>query len=219
MTAHFLNLLDDLRRSSLRMASQVEDMVQEACEAVFAADAPLARRVIERDGEVDAAEVAVETEVIRLLALYQPVGIDLRTLCTVLKVNSDLERVADCAVNVAERARHGELQALAQQSAELKQMCPVVRQVLRGALRAYATGDPAGASDLPAQEQAIDALYRQIVRSVVQHSDSVRGELAAYLDLLSVAKNLERISDHAINIAEDVIYAATGRIVRHGRAP
>ncbi len=217
MTAHFVNLLDDLRRNSLRMASQVEDMVQEACEAVFAADAPLAQRVIERDGEVDAAEIAVETEVIRLLALYQPVGIDLRTLCTVLKVNNDLERVADCAVNIAERARHGELQILAQQSPELKQMCPVVRQVLRGACQAYAASDPAGAHGLKAQEQAIDALYRQIVRSVVQHSESVGSELAGYLDLLSVAKNLERISDHAINIAEDVIYAATGRIVRHGR--
>ncbi len=216
MTAHFVNLLDDLRRSSLRMASQVEDMVQEACEAVFAADVPLARRVIARDAEVDRAEVAVEAEVIRLLALYQPVGIDLRTLCTTLKVNNDLERVADCAVNVAERAQHGALQALAQASPELRQICPVVRQVLRGAVHAYAGGDADAAGSLRAQEQAIDALYRQVVRTVVAQSGIPPGDLAGYLDLLSVAKNLERISDHAINIAEDVIYLATGRIVRHG---
>ena len=103
MTAHFVNLLDQLRRRSLRMASQVEDIVQEACESVFQSDETLARRVLGRDEEVDREEVAVETEVVRLMALYQPVGIDLRLLCTVLKVNNDLERIADCAVNIADQ--------------------------------------------------------------------------------------------------------------------
>ena len=141
MSAHFVNLLDELRRRSLRMASQAEDMVHEACEAVFLVDKVLARRVIERDAEVDAAEVEVEAEVIRLLALYQPVGVDLRMLCAILKVNNDLERVADCAVNIAERASHGQLQGLAQRSAELKQLCPVVRKTLRDAVQSYANTD------------------------------------------------------------------------------
>jgi phosphate transport system protein len=215
MSTHFINLLDELRRRSLRMASQVEDMVAEATDAAFLADEPLARRVIARDEEVDAAEVDVEAEVIRLLALYQPVGIDLRTLCTILKVNNDLERVADCAVNLAERAKHGVLQPLAQRSSELKQMCAVVRQALRQAVQAYSAGDLDLARRVREQDSGIDALYAQIVRHVVAVVDASPEDVAGYLDLLSVAKNLERIADHATNIAEDVIFLATGQIVRH----
>ncbi len=216
MTAHFVNLLDDLRRRSLRMASDVEDMVYEACEAVFSANQPLALRVIARDEEVDAAEVEVEAEVIRLLALYQPVGVDLRMLCTILKVNNDLERVADCAVNLAERAKHGELQILAQSSPDVRQLCPVVRKQLRGAVQAYAEGDAEAARNVREQDAGIDALYGQIVRMVAA-TVIPPDELPGYLDLLSVAKNLERIADHATNIAEDVIFLSTGKIVRHHR--
>jgi phosphate transport system protein len=218
MSAHFVNLLNELRRRSLRMASQVEDIVSEACDAVFSADELLALRVISRDEEVDAEEVEVEAEVIRLLALYQPVGVDLRMLCTILKVNNDLERVADCAVNLAERARHGELQVLAQESAELKRLCPIVRRALRAAVQAYASGDEQTARRVREQDQGVDALYAQIVRTVVGQADGARTDIAGYLDLLSVAKNLERIADHATNIAEDVIFLQTGKIVRHGEA-
>ena len=167
MTAHFVSLLDQLRRRSLRMASQVEDIVQEACESVFQPDETLARRVLARDAEVDSEEVVVETEVVRLMALYQPVGIDLRLLCTVLKVNNDLERIADCAVNIAERARHMVVQPLAEQSAELKQMGPVVQQMLRHAIEAYSSEDADAARGVLAEDERIDALYGQIVRSVV----------------------------------------------------
>ncbi len=215
MTAHFVSLLEELRRRSLRMASQVEDMVQEACESIFELNEALALRVIRRDHEVDEAEVEVEAEVIRLLALYQPVGVDLRLLCTILKVNNNLERVADCAVNVAERARHAELQPVARQSADLKQLCPVVRQALRDAVQAYAQDDTDLARSVAKQDAAIDALYGQIVRDVVANPDRSAARMAAHLDLLSVAKNLERIADHATNIAEDVIYLSTGQIVRH----
>ena len=90
MTARFVQLLDDLQRRSLRMASLVEDIVQEACEAALDADDKLARRVIGRDNEVDTEEVEIEAETVRLMALYQPVGSDLRLLCTILKVNNDL---------------------------------------------------------------------------------------------------------------------------------
>ncbi len=215
MTAHFVSLLEDLRRRSLRMAAEVEDMVHEACEAVFEANEPLAVRVVRRDAEVDAAEVEVEAEVIRLMALHQPVGIDLRLLCTILKVNNDLERVADCAVNIAERAKHGELQVVARGSADLKQLCPVTRQALRSAVQAYAQDDADAARRVIESDSAIDALYGQIVRDVVGNAPRSAQHLAAYLDLLSVAKNLERIADHATNICEDVVFLSTGKIVRH----
>ncbi len=218
MTAHFVNLLDELRRRSLRMASQVEDMVQESCEAIFETDEQLARRVVARDAEVDAEEVEVETEVIRLMALYQPVGVDLRLLCTVLKVNSDLERIADCAVNIAERAKHLELQPLANGNPDLKKLVPVVRRALRTAVSSYSHEDADMARTVLRDEAAIDAIYAQIVRNMVNEAAATRESMAGHLDLLSVAKNLERIADHATNIAEDVVFITTGSIIRHNQA-
>jgi phosphate transport system protein len=215
MTAHFVNLLDDLRRRSLRMAAQVEDMLEESAEVVFHTDEALAQRIVARDEEIDAEEVGVETEVIRLLALYQPVGRDLRLLATILKVNSDLERVADCAVNIAERARHLEVQELATRDGDLKQLFALTRRVLRAAIQAYSTEDAAAARQVMREDNAIDALYGQIVRQAVATTSAVVPQLAAMLDLLSVAKNLERVADHATNIAEDVVFLTTGAIVRH----
>jgi phosphate transport system protein len=216
MTAHFVNLLDDLRRRSLRMAGLVEDIVQEACEAVFSADEELARRVIRRDEEVDQEEVRVETEVIRLLALYQPVGSDLRLLCTVLKVNNDLERIADCAVNVAERSKHLEVQTLAARCDHLRRLIPEVQAQLRRAVQCYGSQDADLARRAVFNDDAVDAVHGEIIRWGVAQLGKSPDAPAGYLDVLSVAKNLERIADHATNIAEDVIYLSTGRIVRHG---
>jgi phosphate transport system protein len=215
MTAHFVNLLDDLRRRSLRMAAMVEDMVEEACESIFQPDEHLARRVLSRDREVDAEEVEVEKEVIRLMALYQPVGSDLRLLCTVLKVNNDLERVADCAVNIAERAGNLELQPLARANTELTQIGPLVRRMLRSAIQAYNLEDAEAAARVVHEDTAVDALYYAIARQVVASASAAPESVQALLDLLAVAKSLERIADHATNIAEDVVFLATGAIVRH----
>ncbi len=215
MTAHFVDLLDDIRRRSLRMASLVEDMLQETCEALLEADPTLARRVVERDGDVDTEEVAVEAEVIRLLALYQPVGFDLRLLCTVLKVNNDLERVADCAVNIAERTRHLDARALSGEYKDLEQMGPIVKNMLRNAVKAFGAASVGDAQKVFLEEDAVDALYGQIIRRVVADAPGSPDMVASFLDVLSVAKNFERIADHTTNIAEDVVYLCTGKIVRH----
>lgn len=215
MTAHFVDLLDDLRRRSLRMASLVEDMLQEACEALLDANPNLAKRVMDRDRDVDTEEVAVEAEVIRLLALYQPVGFDLRMLCTVLKVNNDLERIADCAVNVAERTRHLDARTLVGEYKDLEQIVPIVRNMLRNAVKAYGGASVDDAQKVFLEEDAVDALYGQIIRRVVADASSAPQRVAAYLDALSVAKNLERLADHATNVAEDVVFLCTGKIVRH----
>jgi len=215
MTTHFVNLLDELRRRSLRMASLVEDMVQEACDALFSADMALANRVVARDRDVDSEEVQVEAEVIRLLALYQPVGSDLRLLCTILKVNNDLERVADCAVNIAERARHLPLNFDTPRLNELRNLAARARQILRDAVQAYSAEDDAAAGKILAADDAVDALYAQFIRELIADSPPAPDGMASHLDILSVAKNLERIADHATNVAEDVIYLSTGRIVRH----
>jgi len=215
MTAHFVDLLNDLRRRSLRMAALVEDILQEACDAVLHSDEALATRVVDRDQDVDTEEVAVEAEVIRLLALYQPVGSDLRILCTVLKVNNDLERIADCAVNIAERARHLDARKLGSLYKDLEQMGPIVLRVLRNAVRAYGASSVDDAQKVFVDEEATDALYGQIIRKIVIEAARSPDHMAAFLDAISVAKNLERVADHATNIAEDVVYVCTGEIVRH----
>jgi len=216
MTAQFVRLLEELQRRSLRMASLVEDIVQEVCEAAFDADAKLARRAINRDNEVDAEEVKIEAETVRLMALYQPVGADLRLLCTILKVNNDLERVADCAVNIAERAEHLNRASMNEHAPPLRQMATLCRRTLRCAVQAYGNPDEESGLRVLSQDDAVDALYGQIIRNLVAGASAKPDNMAAYLDILSIAKNLERIADHAINIAEDVVFLATGEIVRHG---
>ena len=215
MTAHFVDLLDGLRHRSLRMAQLVEEVVREACEAVFQADVEKAKRVVQRDNDVDVEEVEVESEVIRLLALYQPVGSDLRLLCTVLKVNNDLERIADCAVNVAERARHVDARTLAGPYEDLRQMGPIVMHMLHNAVKAYGSQVVDDAQRVLLEEDAVDALYGQSIRRLVAEASASPAKIASFLDVLSVAKNLERIADHATNIAEDVVFVCTGEIVRH----
>jgi phosphate transport system protein len=215
MTAHFVQLLDDLQRRSLRMASLVEDVVQEACEAAIDADERLARRVITRDAEVDAEEVEIEAETVRIMALYQPVGSDLRLLCTILKVNNDLERVADCAVNIAERAEHLDREAMDDLLRMIRETASLVQRMLRRAVQGYRDQEAESGRRVLADDDAVDALYGQIIRRVVAEASQRPDSVATYLDVLSIAKNLERIADHATNISEDVVFLCTGEIVRH----
>jgi len=197
------------------MASAVEDMLQEACEAVTRVDQTLARRIIRRDEDIDREEVEVETEALRLMTLFQPMGSDMRQLCTILKVNNDLERIADCAVNMAERACHLGAEAMGQAHEDLKQIDPVVRRMLHDAIQAYATADQQIAQMVRSEDDLIDAFYEQLIKKIVEGAARSPDAMATQLDILSIAKNLERIADHATNIAEDVIYLATGQIVRH----
>jgi len=215
MTVHFVHLLDELQRRSLRMASAVEDMVQEACDAVARVDHDLARRIIARDTDIDAEEVAVEGEALRLMTLFQPMGADMRQLCAILKINNDLERVADCAVNMAERARHLEPDVLAEARDELTAIFPAMRRMLHEAVRAYAGNDEPLADRVRAEDEVIDTFYGDFIRNIAALAHQAPERMNALLDYLSIAKNLERIADHASNIAEDVIFLSTGRIVRH----
>lgn len=215
MTAHFVDLLDALRRRTLRMASLVEDILAEACDAVFDVDRGLAVRVQERDEDVDNEEVEVEREVIRLLALYQPVGSDLRLLCTVLKFNNDLERIADCAVNLAERSEHVQDREIIQGNDDVRQMGEITRRMLHNVIRAFVAQSQENARSVFTDEEAVDALYGEVIRRTVTEASSDPQRLPSYLDLLSVAKNLERIADHVTNIAEDIVFLCTGEIVRH----
>ena len=215
MSRHFQDLVSDLRSRLARMTASIQSLVEEAVESVFQADAKLAEEAIRSDARVDDEEVEVEKMAIDLLALHQPAAGDLRLITTVIKVNSDFERIADCAVNVAQRvlplARVGNYRP----PADLKLMASTVLTTLRDTIKAFNLNDVELARQVLRSDDVVDALYHQIVQDML--SDMERNGTSASTDLsnIMIAKNLERIADHCTNIAEDVIYIHSGRIIRH----
>jgi phosphate transport system protein len=238
MSRHLQDLLDELKARVARMGAMVQQVVEQAVEAVFTADARLAQRTIDADNKIDDEEVRVEKAAIDLLALYQPAAGDLRLVTTVIKVNSELERIADCAVNAAQRvlplsngsgggaASGGASGAKSgngggthryEAPADLKLMCNSVVSTLRDTIKAFNQGDADLARHVLRGDDVVDALYHQIVQDMLAQVEADGHKAAAILAYIMIAKNLERIADHCTNIAEDVIYVHTGRIIRHLR--
>ena len=214
MSRHLQDLVADLKSRVARMSASVQQSVEQVVEAIFNADAAMAQRVIDLDRKIDDEEVKVEKTAIDLLALHQPAARDLRLVTSIIKVNSDLERVADCAVNAAQRviplARQGY-----QPPAELKLMCNTVIATLRDTTKAFNLADAELARQVLRSDDVVDALYHQIVQDMLVGMERGGPDANTRLSNIMIAKNLERIADHCTNIAEDVIFVRLGRIVRH----
>jgi phosphate transport system protein len=212
---HFFDLLEQLKTRVARMTALVQQSVEGSIEAVLKSDAELARRVIAMDEKIDAEEVGIEQDAIALLALYQPAAGDLRLLTTIIKVNSDFERIADCAVNIAQRVLLLAHQKDFHPEADLRLMANSVIATLRDTIKAFNLSEANLARRVISSDDVIDALYGQIVQEMLAQIEADSHKAGEDLAAIMVAKNLERIADHCINIAEDVIYIHTGRIVRH----
>ena len=224
MSATLHNQLDALKQRFARMAARVMQSAERSVEAVFEGDAPLVEKVRKADLQIDAEEVAVERAAIDLLALHQPQAVDLRTITTIIKANSDFERIGDCAVNVANAARPlieardaGDDPHL---PGELRDLSEAVLAQLAATIRAFNITDAAAAQDVLRGEERVDAIYASVLQTIHGRLpiDARRSGSQVGLDIaeMMIAKNLERMGDHCTNIAEDVIYIATGRIIRHG---
>ena len=217
MSIHLQKALEGLRRKLSELASKVETSVQIAIEAVQQRDKELGHRVVAMDDTIDQMEIEVEEECLKILALHQPVAIDLRFIVAVLKLNNDLERIGDLSVNIAERAiyelsKHPEE---TQTPLDFKHMGERVLAMVRNSLEALWEKNIDLAWQVCAADQEIDDLHKQMYSFV---KEMIRKEPQSFdllLPLLSVSRQLERIADHATNIAEDVIYMTTGAIVRH----
>ncbi|MCX8037249.1 MAG: phosphate signaling complex protein PhoU [Candidatus Sumerlaeia bacterium] len=216
MSRHLEREIEKLKKKILALSAVVEESVRLSIRAIAERDTPLAARVVKTDAEIDETEVDVEEECLKILALHQPVAVDLRFLVAVLKINNDLERIGDMAVNIAERAVFLNAQQKIAFPFNLHEMADKAQTMLRRSLDALVNHDAAVAKDVCAADDEVDALYvamyelvRDGVREQPEHIDSL-------LNMLSVARALERIADHATNIAEDVIYMIEGEIVRHG---
>lgn len=192
--------------------------VQMAVDGLMTRHPTAAQNVYEHEQRVDDEEVEIERQAINLLALHQPAASDLRTIFAIVKINGDLERIADCAVNIAQQVG-----PLAQSDVEvpmdLRHMGESVLRQLGDTLDALSNRDIELAERVARNDNMIDALYNELLRdlqaAMIADSKTVPGNLA----LLLMAKNLERIGDHCTNIAEDVVYRMRGRIVRHSHDP
>ena len=218
MSKHFERDLENLQHRLLALSGMVEDLVVKANQALTGRHAQLAAQVVEADTEIDEQEVMIEDECLKMLALHQPVALDLRRIATVMKVNNDLERIADLAVNVAQRSES--LQACPEFVVphKLEAMGHIATGMVRRALDALVAMDSAAAREVCAEDDKVDTLNREIIDELLHVMQAQSWAVPAALDCFSATRHLERIADHATNIAEDVVYLVEGEIARHGRA-
>ena len=212
---HLDQLLEDLKSRVARMGAMVYQIVETSVESLLRADARLAQEAIRQDDRIDAEEVAVETSCINLLALHQPAAADLRLVTTIIKVNSDMERIADCAVNVAQRVLPLTREPNYEPPTDLRLMSSSVLSTLRDTIQAFNLLDDAMAKQVLKSDDVVDALYHQIVQDMLNMMEADGHQANTDVSNIMIAKNLERIADHCTNIAEDVIYIHTGQIIRH----
>jgi phosphate transport system protein len=215
MKRHLDREIDKLKKHILTLSAMAEERVQQAVEAVNARKAALAAQVVERDNEVDMMEVDIEEECLKILALYQPVAGDLRFVVAVLKINNDLERIADLAVNIAERADFLARHAPVDIPLDFEIMSEKSQAMLRKSLDALMTMNAALARQVGADDDEVDELNRQMYLKIQEAMRRHPDQIDCLIHLLSVSRHLERIADYATNIAEDVVYMIDGDIIRH----
>lgn len=215
MKVHLQREIESLKKRILALCAEVETDLLAAIRALEGRDAGLARDVMAGEARTNTLEVDVEEECLKLLALYQPVASDLRYIIAVLKINQDLERIGDLAVHIAERCLALCENPVPPAAFRLGHMAEKTRTMLKRALDAFVELDAAQARAVCAADAEVDNLNQEIylqVRHAVMKEPALFEPL---LQVLAIGRHLERIADHATNIAEDVIYLAEGRIVRH----
>lgn len=217
MSKHLQRDMDLVHRQMLSLSATVEEMIDKATQALTQQSENLSKEVIAMDRDVDEREVLIEDECLKILALHQPVASDLRRIATVLKANNDLERIGDLAVNIARRAM-----ALLEYPAfpmpeRLPRMVGMAVGMVRGALDAFVNLDSVEAGRICVRDDEVDELNREIIVELQLLMESDPAVVKPGLHCFSATRQIERIADHATNIAEDVIYLVEGDIVRHRR--
>ena len=216
MAVHLQRDLDFLKRLILAMGAQVEEALTTAIVALVDRRPELADRVIKGDTEIDRAEVHVEEECLKVLALHQPVATDLRYVVTVMKVNNDLERMGDLASNVAERAAYLSAEPPLGVSVQFPEMSEAVRRMVRDALDALLQMDVRAARSVLERDDEVDVMHAEAFTTLAEVMKRDPATIDRAVHSISASRNLERIADLATNVAEDVIFLVEGKIVRHG---
>jgi len=215
MSKHWERDLDNLQRRLMILAASVEEAIFKGIRALQERNMALAEEVIAGDSVIDQEENHVENECLKMLALHQPVAIDLRRIIAALKINTDLERMADLAVNIAERARSlADLPRIAVPD-KLQRMTDLATSMVRQSLDAFVMLNAEQARRVIRLDDEVDRYNREIIGELIGHMQQTAELVPAFMSFFSAVRQLERIADHATNIAEDVVYLIEGEIIRH----
>jgi phosphate transport system protein len=212
---HFIQELDGLKEQLLLMGGRAESILQKAIEALRRQDPDLARAVFADDKAIDRHEIDIEERCISLLALQQPLATDLRFITSALKISNDLERVGDHGVNIAGSALRLAEQPILKPLADIPRMAALSGGMLHEALDAFVRRDAETARRLVRRDDEVDALNRHIFREVLSHMIGDPAGIPRGMELILVSRNLERVADLATNVAEEVVFIAEARIIKH----
>jgi phosphate transport system protein len=212
---HFHGELDVLKQALLAMGALVEDQIRRVMHALLARDDGLARDVIERDHRVNAYDVEIDEKCVELLALHQPAAVDLRVIMTAIKIVTDLERIGDQAVNIAQRALELHTEPQLKPYVDLPRMAERAQRMVKESLDAFVNRDTELARHVCAADAEVDGLKEQIFRELLTFMMQDPRTIPRAMRLILISRFMERIADHATNIAEMVIYMVEGKLVRH----
>lgn len=215
MERHFDEELTELNKQLLRMSSLVEEAICVSIKALVEREDDLASEVIKRDETINMLEIEIDELCLRLLALYQPKAIDLRFITAAMKINNDLERIADQAVNIAERTQEIIKQPLLKPLIDISRMATIAQKMVKDSIDALVNKDEALARDVCKRDDEVDNLNDQVFRELLTYMMQDPKTITRAVELILLGRHLERIADHATNIAEDVIYFIHGKDIRH----
>ncbi|TWU23606.1 phosphate signaling complex protein PhoU [Bythopirellula polymerisocia] len=215
MSKHLNRDLEALEQDLLAQSSIVEGMILRASRAIAETHSGFLEKLLADEDQVNRGEVRIEEECLKILALHQPVAVDLRRVATVLKINADLERIADLAVNLGERAQGLVQFASFHFPGRLEEMVDISTSMVRDSLDAFVRLDVDLAREVRLRDDQVDDLNREVIDDLQEMVRSNTGDIEPALFYFSASRHVERIADHATNIAEDVIYLVDGEIARH----
>jgi phosphate transport system protein len=218
VTRHFQDELDLLKSRLLEMGALAEERVRHAVQALTDRDHDTIESVLSGDEPVNELHIEIDDRCLKLLALHQPVAADLRAIMGAVKINTDLERVGDLAVNIAEAAKRYAMHPPVKKLIDIPRMGDIAQAMLRDALDAFVKRDQSLAQHVLNEDDKLDALKTQIFRELLTYMLQDTATIEPALDLILISRHLERIGDHATNIAEDVIFMVSARDVRHHAA-
>ena len=207
--------LEQIRKTLLRMGGLVERQIREAMQALVERDGVRAGAVIRADDEVDQLQKDIDELCSRMLALQQPMATDLRFLVATMKIATDLERMGDSAVNVAQAVEHLNQEPPLKPYIDLPRLAQITQEMVRDALDSFVRRDARAAIEVWKRDDEVDGLYHQLFRELVTYMAEDPRNITRALHLLLVARNYERIADHATNVGEDVVFYVEGRDIRH----
>lgn len=215
MLRHFHEELEQVKEKTLKLGSLVEAMVENAVASLVDRDSRLAEETIAADRKVDSLEVEINEDCIRLLALQQPAAKDLRFITTAMKIVTDLERIGDQAVNIAQRVLELNRDPQLKPYIDLPRMADKAQRMVKESLDAFVAGDTALARQVCGEDAEVDALKEQIFRELLTFMMEDPRAIPRAIRIILISRFLERVADHATNIAEMVIYLVEGKMVRH----